>query len=288
MSIGDIPVRVYGPGSQPHGDDEQALSYIDMPSDMATWVAPSLPPPDEVADLCGARECMDWLRDALNDYEHNQRPIAANLNALTTRSRDLVNQMLGEGEVSVNFDGRYRARTQESVLAGVWRTLYFDAEDRVCFDVLEVAASPHTVRSQSGIGHDVDTSADSVLEAQQNALSILVELDAHVRSYSADGAPHSINLTLLPLTDDELAFLEFRLGHGPVEVLSRAYGKCQVTSTDTKHVWWVRYFNSMNTMILNSIEVVDVPAVVAAAPEDIHDSRLRLEEILAPYWVDVA
>ena len=74
MSIGDIPVRVYGPGSQPLGDDERTLSYIDMPSDMDTWVAPSLPPPAEVAGLDGARACMDWLRKALRGYEHDQSP----------------------------------------------------------------------------------------------------------------------------------------------------------------------------------------------------------------------
>ena len=42
----------------------------------------------------------------------------------------------------------------------------------------------------------------------------------------------------------------------------------------------------MGKLILNLIEVSDVPAVVAAAPEDIADSAIRLGEILAPYWKD--
>ncbi|HSM29085.1 MAG TPA: hydrogenase expression/formation C-terminal domain-containing protein [Woeseiaceae bacterium] len=41
-------------------------------------------------------------------------------------------------------------------------------------------------------------------------------------------------------------------------------------------------------LILNTLEVVDVPAVVKAAPEDLVDSAGRLKEILEPYWSEVA
>ena len=37
----------------------------------------------------------------------------------------------------------------------------------------------------------------------------------------------------------------------------------------------------MNTLILNTIEVVDVPEVVEAAVEDLTDSRERLAELVA-------
>jgi hydrogenase-1 operon protein HyaF len=40
----------------------------------------------------------------------------------------------------------------------------------------------------------------------------------------------------------------------------------------------------MNTMILNTIEVVDVPEVALAAAEDLADSRARLAELIA--WMD--
>ena len=93
---------------------------------------------------------------------------------------------------------------------------------------------------------------------------------------------------MLPLSDEELEFLDTRLGRGPVDILSRAYGKCQVISTETANVWWVRYYNSMGTPILTTIEVVDIPNVVAAAPEDLRDSEARLREILEPYWSEVA
>ena len=42
----------------------------------------------------------------------------------------------------------------------------------------------------------------------------------------------------------------------------------------------------MGTLILNTLEIVGVPNVVAAADEDIGDSAVRLEELLEPYWPD--
>ncbi|MGD8498402.1 MAG: hydrogenase expression/formation C-terminal domain-containing protein [Chromatiales bacterium] len=286
MDIKDIPVRVTGPGSQPGEQDGQTLEYIDMPSDMAKYVPPQTPEPEAVEHLEGAREAMSWLRRALADYRPGADPLIANLSALDDESRDLVNQILGEGEVSVTYNGAVRAKTQESVLAGVWRTLYLDADDNVSVDLMEVADVPHVVRLLDGRERPIDASAGGAPEDVPNALPILVELASRREDLRRDGEPHSINLSLLPLSEAELEFLDHRLGRGPVDLLSRAYGRCQVISTLTPNIWWVRYYNSMGTPILNSLEVVDVPQVVPAAPEDLRDSAVRLEEILAPYWAD--
>jgi hydrogenase-1 operon protein HyaF len=48
-------------------------------------------------------------------------------------------------------------------------------------------------------------------------------------------------------------------------------------------VWWVKYYNSEDALILNSIEIVDVPEVACAAVEDLADSAERLAEILEVY-----
>jgi hydrogenase-1 operon protein HyaF len=95
--------------------------------------------------------------------------------------------------------------------------------------------------------------------------------------------PHAINLSLLPLTDEDVAFLDARLGSGPVTILSRGYGNCRISSTGTRNGWWVRYFNSREAIILNTIEITDVPNVACAAPEDLEDSAQRLTEILGVY-----
>ena len=88
-----------------------------------------------------------------------------------------------------------------------------------------------------------------------------------------------INLTLFPLTPDDHPVLEQALPVGPVAIMSRGFGNCRITSTLARDVWRVQYFNSMNTLILNTIEVVDVPEVALAAAEDLADSRDRLAEL---------
>jgi hydrogenase-1 operon protein HyaF len=287
VKIRDIPVSVVGPGSQP-GAGGDAPSYIDMPSDMDKYDAPLMPEPDEVQHLVGAREAMSWLKKALVDYQHSTKMQLANLNQLDEENRELVNQILGEGEVSITCDGMLHAKVQESVLAGVWRTLYFDADERVAMDLLEVAPVPHIAFTQDENMRPVNTTLDLGADDVANALPILVELEDRCLKFDQTGAEHSINLTLLPLSEEEIEFLDARLGRGPVDMLSRAYGKCQVISTLTPNVWWVRYYNSMGTLILNSLEISSMPLVVAAASEDLGDSSTRLREILAPYWSDAA
>jgi hydrogenase-1 operon protein HyaF len=231
---------------------------------------------------------MDWLRAALDDYTPGGGPVLADLSALDEESRDVVNQILGEGEVSIVCDGEVRSRTQESVLAGVWRTFFFDSDDRVVCDLLEVAEVPRVVGFAARSAGEVDASPQGVGPELANALPILVELQAQHEKFKSGGEPHSINLTLLPLSEPELEFIDERLGRGPIDVLSRAYGKCEVISTGTAGIWWVRYYNSMSVLILNTLEVVDVPVVIKAAPEDLADSAERLKEILEPYWSEVA
>lgn len=288
MDLSQIPVRVIGPGSQPGEDDGQVLSYIDMPGDMWRYTPPSMPDPATVAGLDGARQAMEWLQGALNDYCNDPAPRLADLTALATGDRELVNQILGEGEVAVTCSGAVAARTQEAVLAGVWRTVYLDDNERTVFDLLEVADAPHVTKLGNAEPREIKTDPDDVPAEVMNALPILVELQSHCAAYDPSKAAHVINLTLLPLSAADLLFLDEQLGRGQVDTLSRAYGKCQVSSTLIPNVWWVRFYNSMGILILNTLEVVDVPAVIRAAPEDLRDSASRLEGLLTPYWKDVA
>lgn len=286
MDIKDIPVRVIGPGSQPLAEDGRELAYIEMPHDMDRYARPAIPEPEAVAHLAGAREAMVWLRQALAAYRPGAAPLLANLNGLDAENRELVNQILGEGEVSITRDGAVVARSQEAVLAGVWRTLLLDEDGDVATDILEVGDVPHVVRLADDGQRPVDAGDDA--DGAINAKAILAELAAKCGRFAESRQPHTINLSLLPLSEQELEYLDVQLGRGPVDILSRAYGKCQVTSTLAPNVWWVRYYNAMGTLILNSLEVAGVPEVVCAAAEDLVDSATRLDELLEPYWSDVA
>ncbi len=116
-----------------------------------------------------------------------------------------------------------------------------------------------------------------------NAPSIITEVLEYARNYQVGKAAHVINLTLLPLSEEDTLFLDQVLGRGPVTLLSRSYGNCHIISTALPNVWWVRYLNSMEKLLLNTIEVVDIPLVACAALEDIRDSEKRLHDLLVLY-----
>lgn len=289
IKLKDIPVVPLGPGSQPEEADGARLEYIDLPKGISTYSRPDTPEADEVRDLMGAREAMDWLRAALARYDPEGEPVMANISRLDEENRDLVNQILGDGEVSAKFSGVVKARMQESVLAGIWRTFYLDEDDNITHDLIEVGDVPYLVRMPASAERN-PTARFRKFEPPEgvaNAMPLLTEIADFADKFPLTRRPHSINLTLLPLSDEDTEFLAEALGKGPVDILSRGYGDCRVASTAVRNVWRVRYYNSVGTLILDSIEIIDVPGVACAALEDIQDSRERLDDILEPYWKDI-
>ena len=130
---------------------------------------------------------------------------------------------------------------------------------------------------------NIDTDVNETHPGVQNAPALLAELADKVKSYQAGNQGETINLTLLPLTEMDVMLLGERLGVGPLTILSRGYGNCRIGSTAKENVWWIKYYNSQDVLILNTIEIVDIPQVTCAAPEDIEDSYTRLNEILELY-----
>ena len=98
---------------------------------------------------------------------------------------------------------------------------------------------------------------------------------------SGPGTPaHVINLTLLPMTPEDTTHIDQVLDGGSVVILSRGFGNCRISSTAARDVWRVQYFNNMQTLILNTIEVVAMPEVAVAAREDLLESRGRLADLV--------
>jgi hydrogenase-1 operon protein HyaF len=114
-----------------------------------------------------------------------------------------------------------------------------------------------------------------------NAPAVLNELLEHSRAYAAGQPVHVINFSSLPMTPEDFAYLNEAMQPGSVSMLSRGYGTCRITSTDLAHGWWVQYFNTMDRLILNTLEITDVPEVALAAEDDIRNSAERLGEWLA-------
>ena len=286
MSDIDFPLPIVGPGSQPEEDDAN-LDILQLPDEMATFRMPELPEVEDLTALQPALLRLDRLQSRLDDAARDQHagPASIDLSDLDADNRALIDQMLGEGEVSAMYTGAMPARIQESVLAGVWRVCYLDPQGRPVRDFIEVAPVPGLLTQ-----HSFDAARDQVVldaahipEGVLNAPPLFAEINDKIAAWRSGSPAHVINLTLLPQTEADLAFLAERLGQGTVTILSRGYGNCRISSTATRHVWWVQYFNSQDANILNTLEIGGVPAVAQAAPEDLADSAERLREILEIY-----
>ncbi len=171
------------------------------------------------------------------------------------------------------------------MLAGVWRLHVVDSGGALIGDTIEVGEFPQSVlkAAQDAAGPHLRT-MDVAAEADlMNAPALAAELADKLATFHPEAAPHVINVSLLPVSDGDLSFLDKRLGQGAVTILSRGYGNCRISSTAVRNAWWVRYFNSREALILNTIEVTRLPGVACAAVQDLEDSAERLAEILEVY-----
>lgn len=281
--MSESPISSFlGPGSQPGDEDGGKLEYMQMPSAMMTFAAPDLPEPEDTAGLAAAKAALAEVLARLQAYESDGAHNVVSLTGLDAANLALVNQVLGEGEVSVV--GGAELQAQEAVLAGVWRVRGTDGEGRVVRDEIEVGSFPTSVAALAfrDAGPAVEIPENFAPEVF-NAPPLLPEINEHIPQVKTGAAPHVINLSLLPHTEADLALLNELLGEGPLTILSRGYGNCRVTSSGTDSVWWVQFYNSQDALILNSIEISAMPEVVCAAVEDIAESAERLHEILEVY-----
>ena len=297
-----IPVVALGPGSLSGvgaGDDE-TLDYLTMPQGMDTYRPPVLPEPEQLAGhdavLAVLTAALAQLRalGAADDGASAATPTPIDLGGLAPADLTLLNQLLGEGEVSAQVLAApdrstdvARVRIQESVFAGVWRVIATDNDgsgDGRVHDTLEVGAIPARLRAAARADVRPEPAAPAALPPGVfNAPSILVELAEH-RQHWRDGQPAAVvNLTLLPVSPEDIAWIDHQLGTGRVVILSRGYGNCRITSTRVPNTWRVVYYNSQDAVILNSVEVTGLPEVACAAAEDLADSAERLAEVLQ--WV---
>ena len=275
-----LPVRMVGPDSQPAEND--ALQYLEMPRGMNTFRMPMVPERADASALADARDLLAAFLELLEAWDPagaRQGP-RLDLAGIAAPVQEIVNQMLGEGEVSIRIDGARRFRIQESVFTGLWRVCELDGDGNLAGDWLEAGMLPEVVVE---IAKDAGQAAPpriDVPEGAMNSPALVAEIGSQMASRGSSDRAHVINLTLFPMTPDDHAVLTQALPVGPVAMISRGFGNCHVTSTGLRDVWRVQYFNNMNTLILNTIEVVDVPDVVLAAVEDLTDTRDRLADLV--------
>lgn len=271
-----LPVVSYrpdiGPGSQPL--DDEILNTLDVQGDVHTF-RPPLTELDAAPEVVAA--AMDVLRQLLAALCATPfgapQPVRFSLLRFDPALRDQINELLGEGEVSVQTGIDLRA--QETAFTGIWRIRGAGVDD------VEAGAFPAALREVALARVFPGEAAAVPPPGLMNAPALYHEIRSLSAQWDAGRAAQVINLSLLPATPEDLAWLDEQLGRISFSILSRGFGNCRITATALPYVWWVQYFNGMEKLILNSVEVVDIPAVALAAAEDYADSSVRLAEWIA-------
>jgi hydrogenase-1 operon protein HyaF len=274
------PAPFVGAASQPA--DEVALDVMPMPHEMNTFQMPRVPERVDPAALAAARDVLARFAAELArwDAASGAHGPVFDLAGIEPAVLAIVNDVTGEGEVSIRVDAAPALRIQETVFAGVWRCCELDAQGRVVRDWIEAGAVPRGVEEAAAAAAALGQPAVEFPAGAMNSPALLAEIGGQLALPPGAAAPKQINLTLLPLTPEDHAVLERALPVGPVAMISRGFGSCHVTSTLARGVWRVQYFNSMKTLILDTIEVTPMPEVAVAAPEDLADSLARLDELV--------
>ena len=252
-----------------------SFDFASPPLAVGGFSLASLPEPERVSHLRSAIALLKELRWALLE---SGRCADFDLADLDGESRALIHQVLGEGEVLINF-AVPRTEIRESVFPGVWRISASNGDGAVIEERIEIGAIPACVADVAE-GGDVPGEWPPAPEGVMNAPAVLAEVRQGLADFAADGRPHVINLSQMPMSPVDLAHLQQVVGEGNISMFSGGYGDCRIRSTLLQNLWRVRYFNSEGGLVLDTLEVASVPEVALAAPEDREDSAIRLGEVL--------
>jgi hydrogenase-1 operon protein HyaF len=232
-----------------------------------------------------AARLLPELADALDTQKESE---AGRLFDLTDFSADeilLIEGVLGEGEVAgvVALPDGVTAQIQESTMAGLWRVRFTDRDEKLFADYLEVSRLPE-IAKRAALVNNQPLVYGAAPAGAMNVMPLLKEIECRAEAHEPGQPTHTITFTLLPMSPEDMDFLQLCLGAGAVRLVSTGYGSCRVHSTLTKNVWSVQYFNSMDQIILDTLEIGDAPAAACAAEVDFRDSAERLREIDEAYF----
>ena len=262
---------------------EGGPDYLPLPEEMATYTAPSLPDDPEMLRRGG--QLLAAIEQEMAAYRVGNPNRTLDITDVGDLGRRFLDEALGKGEVGIRYRGDAPIRAEESIFAGLWRVQYLREDGPLLRDTLEVGDIPRMAREMAfATAADVDLpDAGALPPGVVNAPHVLAELAARVRVFQFGDASHVVNLSLLPMSPEDFSWLGGMLGEGPLAIFSRGYGTCRIRSTRLRYTWWVQYYNSSDLLILNTLEVTDVPLVACAAQEDVEDSVARIREVREVY-----
>ncbi len=269
-----VPAQSVGPG-------EEDLRLLNMPTGQAqprrgTKAVSALAPP--------ARAVLEEAIAALRRHAEGAKEAARiSLRGLEQSDRDTVLDVLGEGDVWAQLGGNVAYDISESVLTGLWHVTATE-QDGSKTEWLEVGEIPQViVAATERMPRESIVVPAQVPQGAMNSIALLTELQERSAACRPGTENHVINFTLLPITEVDAEVLTTVLGQIPLVIRGGGYGSCRIFETGLRHVWAVQYLNSMDKVILDTLEIGGVPVAALAAREDFEDSARRLAEIVQAY-----
>ncbi|GLR90071.1 hydrogenase expression/formation protein HupH [Bradyrhizobium iriomotense] len=238
----------------------------------------------ELARSCpNAIELLSNITEAIASQKTDAPTRLFRLGDFNHLERELLAGIIGEGEVAgvVALPGGSLVQIQEAVLTGLW---HVRIETDSLHEYLEVGAIPEIVKRAAADLTAADFEIGQPPEGAMNVLPVLAEIHERALAWRPGMRSLIINFTLLPMSPIDMSFLQETIRIGPIQLVSRGYGTCRVLATGIRNVWSVQFFNAMDTIILDTLEVGGVPTVAIAADEDFEDSAEQLREIIEVYF----
>lgn len=228
------------------------------------------------------------IRQALRVACETSQAWRRRIDGLADHDQRMLIDALGAGEVSAVINGgedEGEVQIAESVLPGVWIGKAQTSDGRTGAQWIEVGDAPRTLRELALRRPRVTIPIDALTPPRgaMNVMSVLAEVRERALNWRPGERNHVFNFTLLPMTPADSAYLAQVLGEAGARISSGGYGAARVIMTGVRHVWAVQYLNGLGTVILDTLEVGDIPDAVMASPEDFEDSASRLTDILEAY-----
>ena len=132
-----VPIRSLMPE-----EPGEAVDFMPMPREMSTFSMPRLPEPGPEADVTGARDVLQAFLGPMAQWlESGGELPALDLLGLEPQTLRVLNETLGEGEVSAIVQADHEIRVQETVFSGVWREQHLQGT-RLLHCLLYTSPSP--------------------------------------------------------------------------------------------------------------------------------------------------
>lgn len=108
--------------------------------------------------------------------------------------------------------------------------------------------------------------------------SLIQEIARALDRLAATGAETVLDLRGLPLSAEDRARLDRRLGRGEVTITLDSLGRSEIWETAFPGLWWVRHRGADDRILTERLEIAAVPEALAASPADFAASARRLGE----------